>query len=444
MNCSGSLQSSPYGQASPKNYGARQLLPRSFRLVCLMIINFSFPARLPLTLWMILFFISASSQTGKTDSAVQREKQKATQIKTLSAGKIKNPGNNTQLYEQKIKAQNDEIVRRQTETQSQARENELLKKEMELQDAKMNRQKFIITAGIVFLVLGGGFTFFVLIEYRNKKKSNDLLKKKNEIIYQQKEQIEQKNTLITDSIDYAKNIQDAILPHEDLLRKHFPLSFILHKPKDIVSGDFYWMHEETSNDCCFYIASADCTGHGVPGAFMSLLGFIMLDTIVKNIHTAPAQILKEVNTQLMDMLHQDDENTTGKFGMDIALMKYDRQKKEIIYSGAHNPLIILNNGQITEVKADKFSIGTMSNCSFSNNTVRVKNGDTIYLYTDGYQDQIGGAKRKKFLSYHLKELLQQIHTFDPEIQKDMLDKKHLEWRGATEQTDDILIIGLKI
>ncbi|MBI4929591.1 MAG: tetratricopeptide repeat protein [Bacteroidetes bacterium] len=395
-------------------------------------------------------------EKNKSDFVQKKEKLTQEQIKTkeleinsLSAEKIKTMGeieklsSDAQLKELKIKTQQEEIIRKQMETESQTKANELLKKEGELKESELKAQKLVIWGAVGFSILVVILAFFVFLAYRNKKKANELLKQKNEIIYKQKEQIEQKNILITDSIDYAKNIQDAILPPAGMLSQHFPHSFILYKPKDIVSGDFYWMYEEKSNDN-FYIAAADCTGHGVPGAFMSLLGFIMLDEIVRNVHVTPAEILKEVNTQLMDMLHQNIENTTGKFGMDIALIKYDKLSKEIIYAGAHNPLIIINNGQVNEVKADKISIGTTTSCSFTNNTVQAKEGDMIYLYSDGYQDQIGGEKRKKFLAFHLRELLQQIHALDPEKQKEALDKKHNEWRGATEQTDDILIIGLKV
>jgi len=388
-------------------------------------------------------------QKSQTEFSQQKEKQTQAQINSLSAEKAKSLEEieklsyDAQLNELKIKARDDEIFRKKMEAQSQTKVNELLKKEKELQESELNKQKLIIWGGIGFSVLGGVLTVLVFIAYRSKKKANDVLKQKNDIIYKQKEQIEQKNVLITDSIDYAKNIQDAILPPPDMLSKHFPHFFILYKPKDIVSGDFFWMHEEASTGC-FYIAAADCTGHGVPGAFMSLLGFLMLDDIVRNIHVTPAEILKEVNTQLMEMLHQNNENTTGKFGMDISLIKYNKQKKEITYAGAHNPLIILNNGQINEVKADRISIGTTINCSFTNNTVQAKEGDTIYLYSDGFQDQIGGEKRKKFLAFHFKEFLQQIHTQEPKKQKEELDKKHLEWRGKAEQTDDILIIGFKV
>lgn len=369
-----------------------------------------------------------------TSLAIQQEKTME-EIEKLSA--------EAQNRELKIKIQNDEIKKKELEAINEARKNELLQKEKEITEAQLNRQKLIIWGGVGFSVLGALLTVFIFIAYRNKKKSNEILKQKNEIIYKQKQQIEQKNVLITDSIDYAKNIQEAILPPLDNFKKHFPNSFIFYKPKDIVSGDFYWLHEDKTSGSV-YMAAADCTGHGVPGAFMSLLGFITLEEVVRNYHLSPAEILKEVNTELMEMLHQSSENTTGKFGMDIALVKFDRQKREIIYSGAHNPLIIISGGQINEVRADKISIGTINDSSFTNHTILVNQGDTVYLYSDGFQDQIGGEKRKKFLAYHLKELLQQIHTLEPEKQKAELEKKHLEWKDKTEQTDDILIIGLKI
>lgn len=403
-------------------------------------------------------------QKSQTESAIQAEKEqqeknreqekqmksKENVISSLASKNIKSIeeieqlSGETQLKELKIKAQLEEKNRMLMEAESQAKANEYLKKEKELADSELQRQSIIIWGGVGFSVLGLALTILIFSAYRNKKKANDLQKTKNDIIYKQKEQIEQKNIQITDSIDYAKNIQEAILPPPTLLAKHFPQSFVYYKPKDIVSGDFYWIHEGNGNDCVC-IAAADCTGHGVPGAFMSLLGFIMLDDIARrNSQITPADVLKEVNTQLMSILHQNTDNMTGKFGMDIAFIKFDKQKKEITFSGAHNPLIILNNGNVTEVKADRISIGTMTDCSFTNNTIQAKEGDMIYLYSDGYQDQIGGEKRKKFLSFHLKELLQQIHTLPPQQQQEELNKKHLEWKGKTDQTDDILIIGLRV
>lgn len=362
---------------------------------------------------------------------------------TKSTGEIEQLSIDAQIKEFKIKTQKQEIIRKQIEGESQAKANELLKKENKLAELELNEQRLILWSAVIFSILGIILTVLVFFAYKNKKKANDLLQQKNELIYKQKEQIEQKNILIMDSIDYAKNIQDAILPPESMLTKHFSQSFVFYKPKDIVSGDFFWLYEEKENEC-IWVAAADCTGHGVPGAFMSLLGFIMLDdTAHKKNQATPAEVLQEVNEQLMTTLHQNTSNLTGKFGMDISLIKYDKQKGEIIFSGAQNPLIVISNGQLNEIKADKISIGTISNCSFTNHSIPVNEGDMVYLYSDGYQDQIGGIKRKKFLSYHLKELLQKIYMLEPEKQNEVLNKQHIEWKNDTDQTDDMLIIGLK-
>lgn len=388
-------------------------------------------------------------QKSQTDYAVQQEKEKQLQIQSLtqqnmqSMEEIEKLSFENQVKVLKIKGQQEELKTKQLEADNKAKENKLLKQEKDLKDAELNKQKIIIWGGIGLSLLGLIMTFVIFIAYRNKKKANTILSQKNEIIYKQKKQIEQKNTLITDSIDYAKNIQDAILPPPNSLAKYFSDSFILYKPKDIVSGDFYWTHEENNY---IYIAAADCTGHGVPGAFMSLLGFIMLDDAVKrNTHWNPAEILAEVNTQLMAVLHQTNQNTsTGKFGMDIALIKYEKDTHEVIYSGAHNPLITISNNQISECKADKISIGSTNECKFTNHSIKLNTGDRVYLFSDGFQDQIGGDKKKKFLAFHLRELLLEVHKLDMPKQMEEIEKKHLEWRGKAEQTDDILVIGITI
>jgi len=389
-------------------------------------------------------------QQQKAQEQELKIKTKESVISTLSSKNIKSLqeieqlSGESQLKELKIKAQQEEKNRMQMDADAQAKATELLKKDKELADSALKTQRLIIWGAVGFSLLGIILTALVFAAYRNKKKANNILTQKNDIIYKQKEQIVQKNMLITDSIDYAKSIQEAILPPISMLSKHFQDSFIFYKPKDVVSGDFYWMHEGKDNNSVS-VAAADCTGHGVPGAFMSLLGFIMLDDITRaNAGIAPNDVLKAVNNQLMSVLHQNNENTTGKFGMDIAIIKYDKQKKEIVFSGAHNPCIVISNGEIREVKGDRVFIGTTLDCSFTSHSIPVKEGDIIYLYSDGFQDQISGEKRKKFLSFHLKELLLQIYTLPLEKQMEELNKKHLAWKGSSNQTDDILIIGLKV
>jgi len=389
-------------------------------------------------------------QQDKVKNQEQQIKTKETEINSLAFQNIKSIEEieqlsvEAQLSEFKIKTQQEDIRRKQMEADAQTKANEYLKKEKEFADSELKTQRIIIWGGIGFSLLGLILTGLVFSAYRNKKKANSVLQQKNDIIYKQKDQIEQKNLLITDSIDYAKSIQEAILPLAGTLNKHFPQSFIYYKPKDIVSGDFYWIHEADDNNCVC-LAAADCTGHGVPGAFMSLLGFIMLDEISRrNSQVTPADILKQVNTQLLEVLHQNTENKTGKFGMDIALIKFNKIKNEIIFSGAHNPLIIVNDTGLTEIKADRISIGSFTDRSFTNHTIQPKKGDMIYMYSDGYQDQIGGEKRKKFFALNFKDLLKEIHSLPTEKQLEVLDKKHTEWKGNNDQTDDIIIIGIKV
>lgn len=390
-------------------------------------------------------------QKSKTEFSIKKEKETQERIQFLSTERIKTLeeieqlSSEAQLRELKIKAQQDELVREKMEVDAQLRTNELLKKEKELSDYKMKQQQLILFGVIGVAVLVIALALLAFIAYRNKKKANEVLRQKNEIISKQKEQIQQKNILITDSIDYAKNIQDSILPSPSLLSEYFTESFVYYQPKDIVSGDFYFFSSlEMGNGCV--IAAADCTGHGVPGAFMSLLSTMMLFYASKNDSSSePAEILKNLNARLIDVMRQNaDTRFAGKFGMDISMIRYSPDAEEIFYSGAQNPLLIISNGQISEIKAEKISIGSSENASFTSHKIPVKPGDMLYLSSDGYQDQIGGERKKKFLSYHLKEFLLEIHTLELSKQKEELEKRHLNYRGSIPQTDDILIIGLKI
>lgn len=386
------------------------------------------------------------------ERSLEQERQIKTKESTInrltyknikSIREIEQLSEDAQLKELRIKAQQEENNRILMDAEAQLKANEFLKKEKEFTESKLNTQRIIIWGGVAFSALGILLTVITFSAYRNKKKANDIQKQKNEIIYKQKDLLQQKNILITDSIDYAKSIQDAILPSADVLSNYFAESYIFYKPKDIVSGDFYWIQKGKSADS-ICVAAADCTGHGVPGAFMSLLGFILLnDRWAKS--ASPADLLKELNTQLVSLLQQNSKTAIGKFGMDIALIEYDKQKKELVFAGAHHPLIVVkSNGEFIEIKGDRAYIGTSKDCSFVNHTVEVKTGDIIYLYSDGYQDQMGGEKKTKFFANNFKALLKEIHLFSPEKQMEELNKKHIQWKKTIDQTDDILIIGLKV
>jgi serine phosphatase RsbU (regulator of sigma subunit) len=221
-----------------------------------------------------------------------------------------------------------------------------------------------------------------------------------------------------------------------------PQSFILYKPKATVSGDFYWLGQVKEKIIC---AVADCTGHGVPGAFMSLLGYNMLENAVKGIQEIkPAAILDTLSEEVKKRLTATDSEET-KHGMDIALISIDSSNNRLEFAGAHNSLYLVRNQEITELKADKMGIGANAKAAFSNHTLELKKGDMIYLFTDGFPDQIGGPKRKKFFYPPFKELLLQISSLDPEVQKLKLNETHNEWMGdKMDQTDDILIMGIRI
>ncbi|MFY9311130.1 MAG: two-component regulator propeller domain-containing protein [Bacteroidia bacterium] len=299
---------------------------------------------------------------------------------------------------------------------------------------------------------------FILYRWRTAslRKDKELLestvKERTSEIIKQKKLVEEKNSLITDSIEYAQNIQQAILPSEEELKKCLPEYFVLYKPKDIVSGDFYWVHEDKER---IFIAVADCTGHGVPGAFMSLLGSNFLNDIIKiKAQHTPSEILEELNIQVLTSLKQNSNNTSVKYGMDIALICFDKAMTTLQYAGAHSPLLIFrkqdNNSQEPEffqLKADKRSIGSIKKApeqGFTNHTFQLVKGDVMYLFSDGFADQLGGPERKKFFSQTFKALLQSNCHLGMDQQQQILEKTIFDWKGDLNQTDDILVVGIKI
>ncbi|MDF2437484.1 MAG: Response regulator containing a CheY-like receiver domain and a domain protein [Bacteroidota bacterium] len=249
---------------------------------------------------------------------------------------------------------------------------------------------------------------------------------------------------IKDSINYAKKIQDAILPLDEEIRKALPQSFVLFKPRDVVSGDFYWFNKK---DDKIYIAAVDCTGHGVPGAFMSMIGSSLLNEIIskKGSHDA-ASVLKKLHQGVRKSLKQDRDSYESKDGMDLALAVIDTITNTLQYSGAKRPLLHYNNGMAQEIKADKQSIGGLEmedNYIFNNHNFPIQKGDTFYLFTDGYVDQFGGEREKKYSTKRFKETLASIQQLTMTEQKVKLDNEIETWKSGIEQIDDILVIGLR-
>ena len=263
-------------------------------------------------------------------------------------------------------------------------------------------------------------------------------------VIQQKEIIEQKNKEITDSINYAKQIQNAILPLSSEIYTLLPDSFGLYKPKDVVSGDFYWVGHQGGK---ILVAAADCTGHGVPGAFMSMLGSNKLDDAVyEKKMTRPAEILKHVNIGIKSTLKQNIDGSLSRDGMDIALCCIDRANNKVEFAGANRSFLHIRNGMLCEVPPTKSALGglTPDSQEFQHEEIEIRKGDCLYLFTDGYADQFGGEQGKKFMTKKFKDLLLSICDKPMSEQEKILEDTLEEWKSGREQVDDILVIGIRI
>lgn len=273
----------------------------------------------------------------------------------------------------------------------------------------------------------------------------DALADKNNSLEVAYTKIEIQNKHITDSIRYAKRIQTAILPPDQLVKQLLPDAFILYKPKDIVSGDFYWLAQK---DGRVMFSAVDCTGHGVPGAFMSIVGNDQLAYIVnvKGILT-PGQILDELNVGVTNSLRHESSHTSVKDGMDIALCSLDFKTRKLDFAGAFNPLYLIRNNELIEVKGDKSPIGSHEPGDlnqYTNHEMDLLPGDTIYVFSDGFADQFGGPMNKKLMYKRFRQILLEIQNNSMEKQKALLEKNLFDWMGTNEQVDDILVIGVKI
>ncbi|MES2593589.1 MAG: two-component regulator propeller domain-containing protein [Bacteroidota bacterium] len=311
---------------------------------------------------------------------------------------------------------------------------------------------YVVLIILVFSVI----IFLIKLRERVLRKENIILEQKiaerTEVISKQNMEIERKNIAITDNIEYAQNIQQAVLPSEEELNKQFRSHFILYKPKDIVSGDFYWIHEEGNR---VLMAVADCTGHGVSGAFVSLMGHNLLnDAINENHNYTPSEILYVLNDKILNTLKQKAQNASAKYGMDIALISLskvsDANKKDtyqLQYSGAHNPLLIFRDNECIQIKANPRSIGSYKKTGdqgFTNNNYEVLKGDMLYMFSDGYVDQLGGPEGKKIFAQPFRDILQSVSQLEMDEQRKILDDKIVQWKGSQSQTDDILVVGIRI
>ena len=323
---------------------------------------------------------------------------------------------------------------KEIETQYETKKKEQLIRNLEneqiIQNLQIKKQRIFL---ITFLAGFLSISIFLIILFKQIKK----IRAANILLAYQKKQI-------TDSIEYASRIQTAILPPGDYISKIVPDHFILYKPRDIVSGDFYWI---THKDNKVVIAAVDCTGHGVPGAFMSMLGFAFLNEIVnKEIELKASSILNQLRDYVKASLHQTGKDDEAKDGMDIALCVIDLDNLKMQYSGAYNPLYLIRNQKLISLKADRMPIGIylVEKESFTNHEMEIQKGDIIYIFTDGYIDQFGGLNARKFKLAPFKDLLISIKEKPMKEQKQILEQKFSDWRGSHEQIDDVLVMGIKI
>jgi serine phosphatase RsbU (regulator of sigma subunit) len=356
----------------------------------------------------------------------------------------------------------EKLLELETQYETEKKELQIKNQSFEIESQeKQNQQKsLIILFGSLALVGTGFFAAMAFINFKKAKKANVIIENqkmevelKNEEVTHQKELVEEKQKEIIDSINYAKRIQQAVLTGEDVWKKVSKEHFILFKPKDIVSGDFYWAYNTPNNRSVF--ALADCTGHGVPGGFMSMLGNSFLNEIVvENKIFKADEILNKLRSKIIQALEQKG-GTQQKDGMDISLCVWNKLDNTLEFAGANNPLWLLKNAvsssgvenrELQEYKADKMPIGTYleNEVPFSSTTIQLQKGDIIFLSTDGYADQFGGPKGKKYKYKPLIDSLIKNSNLSMEEQKAALELAFNDWKHHHEQVDDVSLIGVRV
>ncbi|MDQ3048237.1 MAG: tetratricopeptide repeat protein [Bacteroidota bacterium] len=319
-----------------------------------------------------------------------------------------------------------------------------LNKESEIQTAKLDEQAAKTRTLYIAIALFVVIIVVVVIGYRGKQKANQIIFAQKEEVEKHRDMIQMKSKEVTDSIHYAKRIQGALLASDSLLQKFLPEYFILYKPKDIVSGDFYWANVIDNK---LMLITADCTGHGVPGAFMSLLNITYLnEAVAEKKISSPDRVLDHVRERIISSLNPEGAETASRDGMDAVLCVFDMKGMWMRFACSNNPLWVIRKNELIEFKPDKIPVGAHYDelKPFTLHTLGLRKGDIVYTFTDGYADQFGGEKGKKFKYRQLQELLLANHHHSMEEQKRIFEKTLSEWQGNLEQVDDILLIGIKV
>ncbi len=329
-----------------------------------------------------------------------------------------------------------ENLRNSFEVQQKAEQIEAL----EIEKAKERKLKNLLLFVSIFgAIISLGFIFSMWNRYKIKQKANEELEEKNKLVASINEKM-------TGSIRYGRRIQKALLASGDQLSNRFPESFIFLKPKDIVTGDFYWYADRGDEQI---IAAIDCTGHGVPGAFMTVFGYSLLNKIVNNDKiTEPSEILEALGLEVMRLFQTKDEGQIIQDGMDMALVKINRATKELQYAGANRPMVLHTKDGQQYVREDKVGLGGKTMIqrgkSFNTHTHNYETGDTFYIFSDGFQDQFGRPEGRKFMSKRFRTLLDDIQPLSMRAQEEELNKVLRDWMGEEKQTDDMIVIGVRL
>lgn len=418
---------------------------------------------------------------------VQKKEAQAKELLNQAQTQLSEIKTQKELTEQELHAKqqaletvSDSLAKAEQLTQEQQMEINLLNKEKQLQDVTIKNQKLVRNIFIVIILAVLGIAIMITRYYLQKKKSNEKLEKQNREIVAQRDlieaksnellgamqQIEKQNRDITSSINYAQRIQEALLPTYDMLIPTINDAFILFHPREIVSGDFYWfsgyagsksvktssnrhfiqLPNKVENESGFLIAAVDCTGHGVPGAFMSMIGLNLLDTLARSGITSPNEMLNEMHRYVRYLLKQ--ENNDSRDGMDMALCNIRNNGQTIEFAGAKNPLYYITNGELFQIKGDPVPIGGLQKeekREFTLHTINIDSPTSFYIFSDGFIDQFGGQDGQKFSSKRFKELLMKIHDLPMLQQQEILETTLEEWRGVEyHPIDDVLIVGFRL
>ena len=398
--------------------------------------------------------IQSISQKGSIYGQLHLCYQKLGNYKEAYFAKLKHFENDSTLTRIEQLKEREKLLA-QFETERKEKEIQILNKESELQKIKISQQNKLMYSLMGSLVLMAGLVFSFFSLYKLKQKSNlqlqltnaEIMQQKEEIqaqrdeIESQRDEIERRNRLIFQSLRYAKTIQTAIIPDEKILQQIFPSSFVYLRPKDVVSGDFYWMEQHNS---VTFLAAIDCTGHGVPGAFMTMVAYNLFNQAFFEMENpTPSKVLHFVNTHFIRNYGKYQTDVLVEEGMELTLAAFDMQNNTITYSGNGALLLQISGNNLIHLKTPKAQFGK-ENLQFEEFKTSFVKGDHFFFYTDGFQDQFGGVDKKKFKNLNLIQLLQEISTLSAEKGKTILNTRFEEFMGNNEQMDDVLVIGLKI